>query len=565
MTATATAIQPTERSLDTAKIAASAQRYAQAAADEIEAWAKRTAPADHAFNELAAERACQFFPRYLKHTRGRWYGQEFDLEPWQRAVIRTTFGWKRPDGSRRFRIVYAEIPRKNGKTGLAAGVGLYLTFADNEIGAEVYSFANDTDQASIAFNEALRMRAQSDALKRRSLAYKKAIVVGRTSSSYKVLSSETGNKDGLNVSGLIGDEIHALKDALLYEVLHTAEGARVQPLEFLITTAGHDHHSFCGQMHNYAIKVRDGIIEDSEFLPVIFGADKDADYSDPEVWARVNPSLGVTISVDYLAKEARRARELPRYENEFKRVHLGIWTEQMVRWLPMDRWDACVGEQADEDALAGRQCWGGLDLSSTRDITALAYVFPWEDEDGPEGYDVLCRCWLPGRDLRAREKRDGVPYGKWASDGFLELTKGEVADHDAVKRQLLVDAEKFRIAEVAYDDWGAHKLVIELGEEGLTMVPIRQGFKTLSPPSKLFETLVVKGHLGHMQNPLLRWMASNAVIETDARENIKPTKDPKKATGRIDGVLAIVQAIARASIAEPPKPSMYETRGMVVE
>lgn len=540
---------------------------------DVESWAARTAPEGYRFDEAAAAKAAAFFPRYLRHSKGRWAGQPFELRPDQAALVRTIFGWKRPDGTRRFRIVYKTVPRKNGKTTFAAGIALYLTFSDNEAGAEVYSFANDTDQAAICFNEAARMRSRSPVLSKYSVAYKRSMVVPRAHASYKVLSSSTGNKDGLNASGIIGDELHAVRDRLLYEVVHTSTGSRAQPLELLITTAGFDRDSLCWELQEYAERVRDGQIEDSEFLPVIYAAAPEDDWTDPAVWAKANPGLGQTISYDYIEKQVKRAKDLPRYENTFKRLHLNIWTEQSVRWLPMADWDACAAPRRDLADFAGRACWGGLDLSATTDVSALSLVFP--DEDEPGWFDVFMKFWLPGKDLADRSKRDRQDYEQWARDGWLTCTEGDVIDYDVIRATItgvgpageaLDNApitETVDLRELAIDRWNATQITTQLAGDGVVVVPFGQGYASMSAPAKMLEQLVVGRKLRHGGDPVLRAHAANAVVQTDAAENIKPTKDPKKSSGRIDGIVALTMALGRATVAEAPKTSYTLTHGVV--
>jgi phage terminase large subunit-like protein len=533
-----------EAPLSDKAIAALARQNSERAAAELEAWARRTAPEGTSFDEFAAARACAFFRRYLRHTKGKWYGQAFQLEPWQRGTIRVAFGWKRADGTRRFRIVYVRVPRKNGKTELAAGVGLFLLTADGEMGAEVYSFANDFDQAAITHDAAKRMRVQSAPLRNQSLAFKKTIVVPRTSSVYQVLSSERRGKHGKNAHGLIGDELHEFTDRLLYDALHTSQGAREQPLEFLITTSGFDRDSFCWEMDDYAVKVRDGIIDDPEFLPVLFGADDDADFTDPRVWAAANPSLGSTISVDYLRKEAARARVVPARENVFRRLHLNQWTEQHTRWLPMDRWDACAAAFSLDD-LAGRPCYAGLDLSATTDITALELVFP--PEDGKAPVPVLSFFWVPEENLRRRAERDRVPYPLWASQGFIEPTEGNVVDYDVIRKRIKEIGDVVEIREIAIDRWNSQQLQTQLLGDGFTVFPFGQGYGSMAGPCRDMETLVVDARLAHGGNPVLRWMASNTAVKQDPAGNLKPAKD--KSTGRIDGIVAAIMGLGRMTVA----------------
>lgn len=295
------------------------------------------------FDEAAAQRACDFFRLKCRHSIGPFAGKPFVLEKWQSdQLVRPIFGWKRKgDGARKIRTVYLEVPRKNGKSTLAAGLANYLLFADKELGAQVYSAAADTDQASICFTEARRMVEADAQLFALAKIFKKAITVPETNSVYKVLSADAFTKHGLNAHGIIFDELHAQPNRDLWDVLVTSTGSRRQPLTIAITTAGYDRNSICWELHDYAIKVRDGIVEDTSFLPLIFAADEDDDWKSPETWKKANPNLGVSVSLDYFERECKKAQNVPAYENTFKRLHLNIWTEQDVRWMPMDLWDLC--------------------------------------------------------------------------------------------------------------------------------------------------------------------------------------------------------------------------------
>lgn len=557
--------------LDPARLA---DLYQRRFAVDLALWAERTAPPGAWFDVAEAEYAAQFFPLFLRHSKGRWAGHPFELEAWQAAVVKLLFGWKLADGRRRFRFVYVQVPRKNGKTQLAAGLALLLAFFAGEAGAEVYSAATDKEQAFICFNEAKRMRAASPHLRNRTTAFKEAIVAGGVGAAYKVISSESKTKDGLNVSGAIYDELHAWTDRLLFEVLHTATGARAEPVEFAITTAGADKESLCWEMREYALKVRDGIVPDPEFLPVVFEAPEDADYLDPRVWARANPNLGKTIAVEYLAKEAQRAKELPRYRNAFKRLHLNVWTEQVTLWLPMDRWDACPAIPLSLDDLAGRTGYGGLDLSSTTDLTALAILFPRPPGDPEADYDLWCRFWMPRATVAARSARDRVPYDLWAEQGWIALTEGDVIDYDAIRVAITgvgpggpIETEekplieRVDLAELAIDRWNATQITTQLSGDGVTVVPFGQGFGSLSAPSKEFERLVQSARINHMGNPVLRWMASCAEVKTDAADNVKPVKpDRRKNSKRIDGIVAAIMGLGRAGVnAAGPARSFWES------
>ena len=336
------------------------------------------APKGCYFDEDAASLAVEFIGRFLCHVKGRWMGNRFQLILWQRQLIRTIFGWKRSDGTRRYRTVYIEVPRKNGKSELAAAIALLLLFADGEKAGEVYSAAADREQAAIVFDMAKTMVELSGSLRKRSKQYRRSIYVPATRSAYKVLSADAFTKDGLSASGIIFDELHTQKNRELWDVLTTSVGARTQPLTIAITTAGTDRHSVCYEQRDYAMKVRKGVIKDPAFLSVIYAADEKDDWQKIETWKKANPSLGITVSVDYIRQKALEAKFSPARENTFKRLHLDIWTNQVSRWLPVWRWDESAGE-VDQDELAGTDCYGGLDLASTTDIAAFVKIFPQPD------------------------------------------------------------------------------------------------------------------------------------------------------------------------------------------
>ena len=297
---------------------------------------------DFYFDERAATIAVNFFEKLLRHSKGEWAGQPFVLQPWQRdQIIRPLFGWKRPDGTRKYRVAYIEVPRKNGKSSLAAGIANLLLFADDEPSAEVYSAAADRDQAAIVFDEAKAMTEGAPVLARRVDIYKRSIVDAKTRSVYRVLSADAFTKHGLNVHGVIFDELHAQPNRDLWDVLKTGTGARRQPMFMQITTAGYDRNSICWEQHEYATKVLDGVIEDPEFFAYIAAADVDDDWLDEAIWRKANPSLGVTVKLDYLQAEARRAEQTPAYQNTFRRLHLNQWTQQETRWLSLEAWNLC--------------------------------------------------------------------------------------------------------------------------------------------------------------------------------------------------------------------------------
>jgi len=507
------------------------------------------------FDQEAADRAIGFFRDCLTHVKGEMCGKPFELDNWQEDIVRTMFGWKRQDETRRYRTAYIEIPRKNGKSTLCAGLALYMLISDNEPGAEVYSAAAEREQASIVFDIAANMVANEAILRGCTQTFRKSIVKG--TSSYKVLSADAYTKHGLNASAIVFDELHAQPNRDLYDVLSTSTGARKQPLTIAITTAGYDRNSICYEVHDYASKVRDGIIEDESFLPVIYGVDDKADFKDPKMWEQANPGLGSSIRRDYLEIEAKKAAELPSYENTFRRLHLNQWTEQAVRWLPMERWD-----EADEFAAFGdRPVYAGLDLASTTDIAALVMVA--QDDDG--GFDVMTRFWIPAENAHRRERTDRVPYEVWIREGIVTATPGDVIDYDQIREDILELTKEVNIKQIAVDRWNATQIVTQLDGElpAGTMVMFGQGYRSMSAPSKQLEALVMGRKLHHNGNPVMRWMASNCAIETDPAGNIKPTKNEKKSTGKIDGIVALVMALARATAEIDDGDSVYEDRGII--
>ena len=350
-------------------------------------------PSSH-YDKDKADRAVMFIEN-LRHTKGKWAGKRFWLLPWQEQLVRDIFGIVKENGKRQFRTVYVEIMKKAGKSELAAAVALYLLYADNEPSAEVYGAAADRQQASIVFDVAKQMVSMSPALMRRSkiLGATKRIINHSNNGFYQVLSAEVGTKHGLNVSGMVLDEVHVQPNRELYDVLTKGSGlAREQPLYFLITTAGTDTHSICYELHTKAQDIIDGRKHDPTFYPVIYGLKEDEDWADEDNWWKANPSLGQTISIEDLRAAFNEARENPAEENVFRQLMMNQWVKQTVRWMPMEKWDACAFP-VDPKELEGRMCYGGLDLSSTSDLTAFVLVFPPSDEDGI--YQVLPFFWLP--------------------------------------------------------------------------------------------------------------------------------------------------------------------------
>lgn len=520
------------------------------------------------FDEEAASDAVRFFPTMLVHVKGEWAGQPLELQDWQADIVSRLFGTKvrccdqcqGPDCPyehiRRYKTVYIEIPRKNGKSTTAAGIGLKVSFADGEPGAETYSAAADKFQARIVFDLAKTMRDASNAIRKRTQRYSNSIV-GPKGSSYQVISADVKTKHGLNSHGVIIDELHAQPNRDLFDVLISSTGSRRQPIVFLVTTAGWDRTSICWEQHDYAEKVRDGIIKDPTFLPVIYKADDDDDWSSEDTWQKANPNLGISLKREYLVQECLRAQESRSYENTFRRLHLNQWTEQAVRWLKIDKWDRCSGSYLEEE-LEQRVCYGGLDMSSTTDLTAFSLWFPFDDE-----LDVVkVWYWLPEESLHERVRRDRVPYDAWSKDGHIELTPGNSVDYEWVEQSIADLAKRYRIVDINYDPWNATHIAQNLQRSGLEMVQFVQGIKSFAAPTRELERQVISRLFRHSGNPVLRWNASNVSVTQDARGYIKP--DKSSSSGRIDGIVASIMALDRAMRTEGPLSSKYESEGLVI-
>jgi phage terminase large subunit-like protein len=519
------------------------------------------------FDETTAKTAIAFF-RLLKHSKGEWAGRPLVLEPWEQFTVWSLFGWKREDGTRRFRTSYLEVARKNGKTTLAAGIGLYLMLADGEPGAEVYSVATKRDQARISHSEATRMAKSSPQLRRMVTIFKDNIHIVDTASKFEPLGADSDTMDGLNVHGAIVDEVHAHKTRDTWDVIETATGSRRQPLMFAITTSGYDRQSLCFQQHEYTEKVLEGVIQDDSWFGIIYTLDKvqdaggnlvDEDWNDESVWVKANPNLGVSKKWDDMRRKAMRAREMPAALNAFLRLELDIWTQAETKWINLEHWRQC-GKAVDADGLRGRTCYGGLDLSSNVDISAWVLTFPPQDDD--DDYQVLCRFWIPEEAMVERARRDRVPYPAWVRQGYITATPGSVIDYDFIQAQIDSDAQAYDIQEVAFDRWGATKIQTDLMEKGGEdwLVQFGQGYVSMSPPMKELERLILEHKLAHGNNPVLTWMANNLVVRQDPAGNLKPDKE--KSIEKIDGMVALVMSLDRALRHEEPKKSIYESRGL---
>lgn len=518
-------------------------------------------PKGYWFDAEAAERPVRTIEAFCKHHKGEWAGKPLLLEEWQKRLIRIAFGWMRPDGTRRFRILYIEVPRKNGKSEIGAALGLYLLVADHEPGAEIYSSATKKDQAKIVHDTAVAMVKASPELKKWVRSYRNNLHCVRLGSKFEPLGADSSTLDGLNPHGNIVDELHAHRDRGVWDVLDTAMGARRQPMTIAITTAGvYEPESIGWQQHEHAQKVLEGVIEDDAYCAYIAAAPEDADWTLPETWATANPNLGVSVKPDYLAEQCEKAKAQPSFLNTFLRLHLNRWTSQQDRWLAMEHWNACdqdltpVEAAERESRLAGAVAFAGLDLASKVDIAAFVLALPREDDV----VELVCRFWVPEEKVVERSRRDRVPYDAWVREGWLTATPGNVIDYEFIRAEMNRLSGQYDLREVGFDPWNATQLATQLSEDGFTMVEVRQGFRSLSEPAKALEARIMAKQIRHAGHPVLRWMVSNVATREDPNGNIAP--DKSASSEKIDGVVATIMAFSRLIVA-PDFQSVYEERG----
>lgn len=492
------------------------------------------------FDEKAADRTFRFFG-ILRFSKGEAAGRPFKLEPWQQFFVGSVFGWKRADGRRRFREAHLEVGRKNGKTETAAGIALLLVTADGEPGAEVYVAATKKDQARLTFDVAKGMVAGSPLLAKRVTRYTASLGVEATQSKLVPLGADADTLDGLNPSAAIKDELHKWRTRDLWDVLDTATGARRQPLGVSTTTAGSNRQSIWWERRERCLKMLAGTVADDELFALVYTLDDGDDWEDPAVYGKANPNLGVTVRLDELVKRRDEAKQTPGLINAFKRLRLNTPTDAAESWIAADLWKACA-DPVDEKALEGRDCYGGLDLSQTTDLTAWALVFPPSVAD-PK-WRLLVRQFLPREVIRVRVERDRVRYDLWAETGQLLLTEGDCVDYAAVKWKVLADAGRFVVRGLAFDRMFALPVIQELQAEGLECVPWGQGFLSLNTPTKELGRMLQAKQIAHQGDEVLAWEASNVAVEMDAAGNLKPSK--RKSTERIDGIAAAVNALGLA-------------------
>jgi len=500
-----------------------------------------------------AQHVIDFFRDYLRHSAGEWAGRPFELLPWQRTrLIEPLFGWRRRNRTRRYRQAGVWIPKKNGKTTLASGICMYLLVGDREPGAQVFSAANDRNQAAMIYRDCAAMVRQSPDLMRvlELVDSRKIVNYPSENAYYEALSADVPTKEGLNISGLVVDELHAIENRAQWSTLAYGGAAREQPPLISISTAGiYRPESIGWEQYTYAKNVNDGTVEDWTFLPLIYEADPAADWTKPRVWKSANPSFDITTKADQFVEECRRATEQPVKQNDFLRYRLNIWVQQSTRAIDLRVWD----EAPMHDLIPGGRAWyGGLDLGGSSDVSAWVMVSPCLDD--PNALDVRCRFWLPESTLSTRHPNVAL-YEQWARAGLLTTTPGNVTDERFIEAQIVDDARTLQLVDGNIDRlFQGMRLAIELADEGIQLVPMGQGFLSMAVPTKKFLDLVASRRLHHLNHPILRWMANNVVLKRDAAGNSKVDKE--KSPQKVDGIVATIMAIERCErhAAAPPPP-----------
>ena len=508
------------------------------------------------FDKQAANKAISFIETFITHTKGELTGKPFILEDWQKEIVGNIFGWKNKETDlRKYRTVFIEVPRKNGKTTLCAAIGIYMLFADRERGAEIYAAAGDRNQAGIVFEIAKGMIANNVELSSRGKVFRNSITNESKGNFFQAISSDSKTKHGFNANCIIFDELHTQPNRDLWDTLTTSTGARREPLTIAITTAGCDRQSICYELYNYAKRVLDKSISDESFYPVIYEAEAEDDITLESTWKKANPNYGISLRKDYMERESKRAIELPSYQNTFKRLMLNIWTESQTKWIGHDEWMECH-QEFDYSTLEGKECWGGLDLASTRDLSAFVLVFNVNGK-----FIVKPYIFIPKENAKKRSDRDGVNYVEWLRDGHVFGTEGDVQDYHFIRAKINELSKKYRIQSICYDRWNASQIVIDLQNDGANMDPFGQGFVSMSMPTKALEVEIIAKNIIHDNNPCLNWCLSNITIQEDPAGNIKPNKS--KSVDRIDPIVALIMALG-GYYSEDDGTSVYDERDLLV-
>lgn len=506
--------------------------------DDLKRWSKKDSP--FYFDQAEGNRVCKFI-ELLPHTKGALRGQKIKLEPWQCWILTTIFGWRRrSDNRRRFGRVYIEVPRGNGKSALSSAVALYCLLADREPGAEVYSFATTRDQAGIVFGDAKQMAMMCEPLRKKFglEVLAKALFVPSTNSTFQAKSAEGSTLDGLNTHFACIDELHAHKTRAVYDVVETSIGKRLNPILWVITTAGFDTAGICYEVRTMVREVLARTVEDETQFGIIYTIDEGDDWKTEAALIKANPNWGVSVMPKMVLPLQLKAITLASAANNFKTKHLDVWCQAGAAWMDMTAWHK--GERVvDLDDFEGRSCVIGLDLGAKNDLTAKVYVFKTEGDDGRPRYQVFSRLYLP---QTAIDKGTVSQYSGWADTGVIQVTGGAMTDLTRIEEELREDLSRFDVQAIAYDPWQATQLANDLSEDGAPMVEYRNTVQNVSEPMKWLEALVQDGRLDHDGNPAMTWMMGNVVAKVDAKDNIFPRKE--RYESKIDGPVALIYALA---------------------
>ena len=510
------------------------------------------------FDQAAAQKPITWIEKFITHVKGEYAGKPLILDEWQKEIIQDIFGWKNKlTKYRRYRKVYIEIPRKNTKSTLSGAIGLYMLANDGEKGAEIYSAAADRGQAGIIHDIAKQMVRNNKTLESKMEIYKNSILYPSATyhNFYMAISADAKTKHGFNAHGIIFDELHTQPNRELYDVLITSVGSRRQPLTLMLTTAGHDKFSICWEMHQYASKISAGILVDPSFYGVIYTAPQDADIFDPKIWAIANPGYPKTPNHDYLVEQSNLVKNNPSFESTFRRLHLNQWVGSEQTWIPDDKWMRC-GEDITLEDFTGSECWGGLDLGATSDITVLALVFIKEGK-----LYLFSFFWVPESQVEERIQRGDMNYDLWIRQGHLKKTPGNVTDYTYIQDDIMAISKLYQIKIIGYDPWNSSQVVIALTEEEILMDRYDQGIKSMNRPTKELERLIMSRGIIHDNNPVMRWMLSNVIIYRDNNDNLKVNKG--KSGDKVDGVVASIMALGEY-LADHQEGSVYEDREMII-
>jgi phage terminase large subunit-like protein len=517
--------------------------------EDLKRWKAKGSP--YVFDKARASKVCRFI-ELLPHIKGPKAGELIILEPWQIFTLTTAFGWVKPDGTRRFRRVYIEVPRGNGKSALSSGMGLYMLCADGEGGAEVYSFATTRDQAKIVFGDAQNMARRTPGLKAHFGVDVNAhnINVLRTASKFEALSAEGSTLDGLNTHFACVDELHAHKTRAVYDVVETSIGKRAQSMLWVITTAGSNRAGICYEVRSFVTKVLAGVAKDESQFGIVYGLDEGDDWTTEEALIKANPNWGISVMPEVLLPLQAKAMTMPSAANNFKTKHLNEWVNADTAWMDMRAWEACADPTLDAEQFTGEPAWVALDLASKVDIAAKVSLH-MRELDGKQHFFCFGQYYLP-RDTV--ERGENAQYQGWESMGLLTVTDGAVIDFGVIEEDLLADCSKFEVREVPYDPFQATQLSTRMAAQGVPMVEMRPTVLNFSEPMKQLEALVLQGRLHHNGDPVLTWMMSNVVAHMDAKDNIYPRKE--RPENKIDGVVALIMALGRALANNEPQQNI---------